>query len=513
MCLPCRFKVGNPFLPGQLLCSTMLKAQSTNVLSVPLAGNIDFRTGRLKAGVKLEVRCLRVDAPEWRFELSHSWPAAVSLFIDDQRVLVRKPDAEHDEAPGPFEITNWAVRAPLEVNPRALKVSAAITAKKSEQWSLGVVLITPVQDEEQICAQVAARQAPVGERMAQDLARVRLWVSEHRPDRVDRKDMLRCVEPPVLKLVCCTSLSRIERAARGVDCDHLQCFDLGSFVHTMRNIPPKHAWCCPVCDKPTPLHQLRLDAFAQSVINGSEANVTEVLVADNGKWEVSATEDPVEDESSSEDNFPISRPMSQADLQLAALNLGRSFAAPAPRPPARPPPREEPPPPPSRERSRSPRRRSSGQPEPPADKSAEKMHVWEKLQGIAKEEPKKEEPKKEETRIGWLPDKAKCSKCEKAVVLKGGVYCGRKRPDGEYGGCFESICWKCMNKAGKEIGSIRTTKAEFSSLGPGAWWMHEVCMSAEDKRAYFGEDDDEDNPKKGDADESDDDHPGKFAWE
>lgn len=197
MCIPCRFKVGNPFLPGQLLCSTMLKAQSTNVLSVPLAGNIDFRTGRLKAGVKLEVRCLRVDAPEWRFELSHSWPAAVSLFIDDQRVLVRKPDAEHDEAPGPFEITNWAVRAPLEVNPRALKVSAAITAKKSEQWSLGVVLITPVQDEEQICAQVAARQAPVGERMAQDLARVRLWVSEHRPDRVDRKDMLRCVEPPV----------------------------------------------------------------------------------------------------------------------------------------------------------------------------------------------------------------------------------------------------------------------------------------------------------------------------
>lgn len=30
-----------------------------------------------------------------------------------------------------------------------------------------------------------------------------------------------------------------------------------------------------------------------------------------------------------------------------------------------------------------------------------------------------------------------------------------------------------------KIGGIKTTKAEFSSLGRDAWWMHEKCMSAE----------------------------------
>lgn len=524
LCLPCRFKFGNPFMPGELVCSATIRSHSNIVLQVPLINQVDFRSGRLRAGVTFEVRCLRVDAPDWRHELSHSWPSAISLFVDDRRVLVRKPDAEHDEAPGPFDLSSWIVRAPMEVNPRPLKVSAAVTAKKSEQWAIGVLLISPVEDVEVMCEEVTRRQVPEAKRMQEDLLRVRSWVTEHRPDRVDRKDTLRCVEPPVLKLVCCTSLCRIERAARGEECDHLQCFDLGSYLQTMKNIPPKHAWCCPICDKPVPLHRIRLDAFAQSVIDGSEANVTEVLVADSGKWEVSATEEPVSDDSDMSDvgdvavKFPPPKPvkpMSQADLQAAALNLGRSFATPAPKAPEKKAPAPEKkasapeapaPSPPSRQRSRSPRRKNAVAEPLRAEVPADRMLAWQKLQGLVKPEP---EPVKEETRIGWLPDKTACSMCKKAVVEKGGVYCGRKRPDGTYGGCFASICWKCMNKGGKELGGVRTTKAEFASLGPGAWWMHESCMNAEDKKAYFGEDEDDDAKKCDDSD----DEPGKFAWE
>ncbi|CAK9026426.1 E3 SUMO-protein ligase SIZ2 (E3 SUMO-protein transferase SIZ2) (SAP and Miz-finger domain-containing protein 2), partial [Durusdinium trenchii] len=165
------------------------------------------------------------------------------------------------------------------------------------------------------------------------------------------------------------SLLRIEQAARGSACEHLQCFDLNSYIHTMRNIPPKHAWCCPICDKPAPIHQLRLDAFAQSVIDSTASNVTEVLVADNGKFEavlfvlftalrrrskmpciqqVSATEDDLQDSSDEEalkaeqaaqaaaTTTPaaprVAAPqLSQAELQQAALNLGRAFSVRAPR--------------------------------------------------------------------------------------------------------------------------------------------------------------------------------------
>jgi len=141
----------------------------------------------------------------------------------------------------------------------------------------------------------------------------------------------------------------------------------------------------------------------------------------------------------------------------------------------------------------------------------DKRKAWERLQGIAPEEP--EEPAKEETRFGWLPEGAHCLRCDKSVVERGGVYCGRKRPGGKCVGCFASICWKCMNKGGKEeIGAIRTSKTEFASLGPDAWWMHDKCMSPEDKRSYFGEDEDDVGKPKDDED-SDDGAPGKFAWE
>merc|ERR1719204_3068381 len=115
---------------------------------------------------------------------------------------------------------------------------------------------------------------------------------------------------------------RIETAARGQFCDHLQCFDLEAYLHTMRSCPPKHAWCCPVCDKPAPLHQLKLDALAQSIVDTAPANATEVLVADTGKWEVSATEEPFED-SSDEDISGLKLAPTQSQLQAAALNLGR----------------------------------------------------------------------------------------------------------------------------------------------------------------------------------------------
>merc|ERR1719221_1720219 len=118
-----------------------------------------------------------------------------------------------------------------------------------------------------------------------------------------------------------------------------------------------------------------------------------------------------------------------------------------------------------------------------------------------------------EKRPGWLPEKTMCDFCNKTVVEKGGVYCGRKRDDGTYVGCFKAICWKCMNKGLKDIvGGIKTTKKEFVELGPGAWWMHEACMSAEDKKAYFGEEEDDDIGKPKDMD-SDEEGDGKFAWE
>jgi len=150
----------------------------------------------------------------------------------------------------------------------------------------------------------------------------------------------------------------------------------------------------------------------------------------------------------------------------------------------------------------------------PPDDTSEKMKVWERLQGVARpEEPKAPEPEKEETRIGFLPEGVSCSRCSKVVVRNGGVYCSRKMPDKTVRGCFEQICWKCMNKGGKDFGTIKCTKAEFAEMGEGAWWMHEKCMTPEDKRAYFGEEEDTIAAPKDKEDSEDEDEGGTFAWE
>lgn len=339
LCLKCRFKSGNPFAPAERILCYVPNAQPVNRMTLSLADVLDS-TGRLPVGHRVEVRCLRVDAPEWRYELGHSWPSGISLFVGDQRVLLRKPDDEKAEASGSFDLSWW-------LNSEVLQVNAAITAKKTEQWALSVVMVKLMDAGMEIQEKVVQKQATVENKLRFDLERIGSWIVAHRPDRVTKKDMLRCVEAPVLKLVCCTSLSRINYAVRGLECQHLECFDLASYIHTMRSIPPKHAWCCPVCDKPVPLHQLQHDAFAQSVIDETNSDVIEVMlnVTDIGKWEISKVEEPFDDSSEDEAQealkisfesasrqleYVAAQPQrSAAELQQAALNLGRSIA-PAP---------------------------------------------------------------------------------------------------------------------------------------------------------------------------------------
>jgi hypothetical protein len=339
------------------------------------------------------------------------------------------------------------------------------------------------------------------------------------------------------------------------------------------------------------------------VLDKAPANATEVLIADNGKWEVSAVEDPLENESDEDMAMatqtlsaptstlqslwqpPVLQPTA-AELQAAAMNLGKAFSSSTPvlepvrkkkkdkekekerererereqkeaeerqreretekkkdqeqaeakakedaiitakaesrkRSPSAQRSRDRR----RRSRSRSYRRRSRGRRDGrrrsrSPEKDNRKMKMWEKLQGIEK--------KKVETRFGWLPEKAKCSTCEKSVPNRGGVWCGRKRDNGSVSGCHEAVCWACVSGlktvATKEEIQPTTTKKEFAELGDEAWWMHEKCMSKADKKDYFGESEEEEPPEPPkeeasslkfgkEAEDSDEDAPTKFAWE
>merc|ERR1719174_1185311 len=96
-------------------------------------------------------------------------------------------------------------------------------------------------------------------------------------------------------------------------------------------------------------------------------------------------------------------------------------------------------------------------------------------------------------RTGWMLEGETCSRCSKKVIAQGGVVCGRLRPSGVVVGCGAAVCWRCMKKKTDGFGSVKTTKAEFASLGDDAWWMHEKCMSTEDLAEYYDDDERQDS--------------------
>lgn len=59
-------------------------------------------------------------------------------------------------------------------------------------------------------------------------------------------------------MACPLGMARMTYPARAATCDHLQCFDVDTYLR-MNEKKPK--WLCPVCNKPAYFENLFLDGF------------------------------------------------------------------------------------------------------------------------------------------------------------------------------------------------------------------------------------------------------------
>ncbi|BHF83531.1 hypothetical protein SprV_0902667400 [Sparganum proliferum] len=85
-----------------------------------------------------------------------------------------------------------------------------------------------------------------------------------------------------VSLLCPLALTRIEIPVRSVNCDHLQCFDLSSYLTINKRRP---RWSCPVCSSPAPFRDLRRDDFfVQLMTDPSLKDAKMVHVDANGHW-------------------------------------------------------------------------------------------------------------------------------------------------------------------------------------------------------------------------------------
>nr|VZI47310.1 unnamed protein product [Spirometra erinaceieuropaei] len=112
--------------------------------------------------------------------------------------------------------------------------------------------------------------------------------------KLTSEDDLQCDEWIPVSLLCPLTLTRIEIPVRSVNCDHLQCFDLSSYLTINKKRP---RWSCPVCSSPAPFRDLRRDDFfVQLMADPSLKDAEMVHVDATGHWREASK--PTESDSS-----------------------------------------------------------------------------------------------------------------------------------------------------------------------------------------------------------------------
>uniref|UniRef100_A0A5K3FBG5 SP-RING-type domain-containing protein n=1 Tax=Mesocestoides corti TaxID=53468 RepID=A0A5K3FBG5_MESCO len=100
--------------------------------------------------------------------------------------------------------------------------------------------------------------------------------------KISSQDDLLCDDWIPVTLLCPLTLTRIEVPVRSVNCDHLQCYDLASYLTINKQRP---RWTCPVCSGPAPFRDLRRDDFFLQLLRDKSVGNAERLQVDaDGHW-------------------------------------------------------------------------------------------------------------------------------------------------------------------------------------------------------------------------------------
>uniref|UniRef100_A0A3B4BUP3 SP-RING-type domain-containing protein n=1 Tax=Pygocentrus nattereri TaxID=42514 RepID=A0A3B4BUP3_PYGNA len=85
-----------------------------------------------------------------------------------------------------------------------------------------------------------------------------------------------------VSLKCPITFRRIQLPARGHDCKHVQCFDLGSYLQLNCE---RGTWRCPVCNKPALLEGLEVDQYMWGILNAVQnLEFEEVTIDPSCSW-------------------------------------------------------------------------------------------------------------------------------------------------------------------------------------------------------------------------------------
>jgi hypothetical protein len=90
------------------------------------------------------------------------------------------------------------------------------------------------------------------------------------------------IETSTLKasLLCPLMKCRISTPGRSINCKHVQCFDLTSYLYMNEKKP---TWNCPVCDRYAPYEELVIDSYYSEILKKA-TDCEDIQFHSNGDW-------------------------------------------------------------------------------------------------------------------------------------------------------------------------------------------------------------------------------------
>lgn len=245
------------------------------------------------------LRCIKVSPSTKEEELGQQawsvadtvWPSVVYIFVNGVEHYVRRK--VHNGKDIPLDITDSLIEGENNISLHFLRSSAET---KDVLYALAVEImdIASVDRLKQL-----VRYLPASETHA----RVRQHLSSSGTD-----DELSIVSDNIsVDLICPFTCRVFNTPARGVDCAHLECFDLDTYFITKASKSGKgvmeYNWRCPICDKDARPQSLIVDNYLVDVRAELERtnqleDAKAIRIKADGSWELKAEQEPLTGEGS-----------------------------------------------------------------------------------------------------------------------------------------------------------------------------------------------------------------------
>ncbi|OQR92056.1 SUMO ligase [Achlya hypogyna] len=257
----------------------------------------------------------------------HSWPTTSQISVNGYAVqLVQRAN------PGQTNVSKVLRELPLNLGQHCRPGRNVVEIRGNDQHGMLYAFLVQRVARESLDSLVAVVQAN-SRHVTYDSAKQNVIASFGDDD----DDIVATCT--MLSVRCPLGLSVIELPARGVHCQHLQCFDLKTFLMFNKSARSR-AWKCIVCHKFIALNDLRIDPFLKALLAqvADDEELEEVEIFPDATWKKRVDEEaeakakkPKVEEAEAVD---VAAPVDSIDLTLSSDD-----EAEAPTPAWRPPPR------------------------------------------------------------------------------------------------------------------------------------------------------------------------------